>query len=90
MVSKVLDEFEKLARPVKPMFEPDDDKWTYAVKIIEYEALTELYLYDMKVRKKDEDAEPALANMAILANEKYETTAMQEYLAAAANNNYIY
>ena len=56
--------------------------------MIEYEALTELYLYDMKIRKRDEYGEPALANMIIPANTKYETTAMKEYLATAANNYY--
>ena len=40
--SKSLAEFEK---QVKPTFELDDDKWTYATKMIEYEALMELYLY---------------------------------------------
>ena len=55
--------------------------------MIEYEALTKLYLYDTKIRKKDKDGEPALANMAIPVNVKYETTAV-EYLATAANNYY--
>ena len=51
------------------------------------EALTELYLYDMKIRKKDEHGEPALANMIIPANAKYETAAMEEYLATAAKQS---
>ena len=40
-VSKLLDKFKQQARPENPTFEPDDDKWTYAVKTTEYEALTE-------------------------------------------------
>ena len=90
MASKVLDEFKKQAWPAKPRFEPDDNKWTYEVKMIEYEMLTALYLENMKVCKKDGDGEPALANMALPAKEKYEMTAAQEYLATAANNNTNY
>ena len=55
--SKSLDEFGKQA---KPTFELNDDKWTYATKMIEYKALTELYANDTQIRIKDEHGEPAL------------------------------
>ena len=37
--------------------------------------------------EKDEDGNPALATMVFAAKAKYKTTAAQEYLVTAANNN---
>ena len=49
---KVLGQIEAQARPTKPTFEIDDNKWTYATNMIEYEALMELYLYYTQLKKK--------------------------------------
>ena len=84
--SKLLDKFERQAQPAKPKFEPDDNKWTHVVQMIEYKALTDLYLYNMKIRKRDKHGEPALANITIPANATYKTTEMKDYLATATNN----
>ena len=43
--SKVLDEVER--RPTKPTSKTDDDKLTYEIHMIEYEALMELHLFNM-------------------------------------------
>ena len=50
--SKVLGQIEAQARPTKPTFKIDDNKWTYATNMIEYEALMELYLYYTQLKKK--------------------------------------
>ena len=47
-------------------------------------------MYDMKLRRKNDDGKPVLANMAIPANAKYQTIVVQEYLATLANNNTKY
>ena len=75
--SKSLDNFEQQA---KPTFELDDDKWTYATKMIEYEALTELYSNDTQIRIKDKHGEPALAKKTIpvTTNNYYRVVAYDE------------
>ena len=48
---------------MKPVYEPDNDKWTYEMKMIEYEALTEIYMFAKKLCEKDEDDKPVLAKI---------------------------
>ena len=44
--SKVLDEAHR--RPTKPTFKTDDEKLTYEMNMIEYEALMDLHLFYMQ------------------------------------------
>ena len=48
--------------------------------MIEDNVLTELCLYDTKIRKKEEHGDPALANMTNPANAKYYMSATKGYL----------
>ena len=83
--SKVLAQIEEQARPTKPTLKIDDDKWTYATKMIDYEALMELYLYYRQL-KKDEHGEPVLATMTTPANTKCEATGMNNYYRVLGHN----
>ena len=48
--SKVLNEVER--SPIKPIFKIDDDKWPYEIDMIDYEALMEIHLFNMQMKKK--------------------------------------
>ena len=72
---KVLDKFE--GRPTNPTFKIDDDKWTYKINMIEYEALMEMHLFNMQLKKDDENGEPEFATMIIPANKMYETAGIR-------------
>ena len=73
--SKVLNEFER--RRTKPTFEIDINKWTYEINMIEYKALMEMHLFNIQLKKNDENGKPEFATMTIPANKMYETAGIK-------------
>ena len=59
--------------PTKPTFETNDDKLTYEIRMIEYDALMDLHLFYMQLKKDDEKSKPEPATMTISANKMYAT-----------------
>ena len=73
--SKVLDEADR--RPTKPTFKTDDDKLTYELNMIEYKALMELHLFNMQLKKDDENGKPEFATMTFPTKKMYETAGIK-------------
>ena len=69
--SEVLNEADRM--PTKPTFETNDDKWTYEIRMIEYDALVDLHRFYMQLKKDDEKSKPKPATMTIPANKMYAT-----------------
>ena len=59
--SEVLNKADR--RPTKPTFETDDDKLTYKILMIEYNALMDLHLFYMQLEKGDEKSKPKPATI---------------------------
>ena len=68
---EVLDEADRM--PTKPTFEANDDKLTYEIRMIEYDALMNLHLFYMQLKKLDEKSKPKPATMTIPSNKTYAT-----------------
>ena len=69
--SEVLDEADR--RPTKPTFGTNDNKLTYKLRMIEYDALLDLHLFCMQLKKDNEKSKPKPATMKIPANKMYST-----------------
>ena len=67
--SEVLDEADRM--PTKPTFETNDDKLTYKIRMIEYDALMDLHLFYMQLEKDNEKGKPKHATVTIPANKMY-------------------
>ena len=67
--SEVLDEDDRI--PTKPTFETNDNKLTYEIRMIEYDALIDLHIFYMQLKKDDEKGKPKPATMTIPAIKMY-------------------
>ena len=89
---------DKLDRLVEPKFDPDEEKLTKELKLIEYEVLVAEYIVEMENHgdfKKDGHDKPPYENLVhepayghLVPAEK--VMAPEEYLAAIPKNNYYY